>query len=56
MLLIALREQGMRSAAEAGEAGLPVDAVRLVLRSFIDRHVHHNLRSRGFLEDVGAPL
>ncbi len=55
-LLRALQEHGLRSAAEAAEADLPLDAVRHALRAFLDRHVQHNLRSRAFLEEVGAPL
>lgn len=54
-LLMALQSGGLATASRAEEAGLPLRAVETALRSFVDRHVHHDLKSRAFLEDVGAP-
>lgn len=53
-LLRALQAGGL-AAGRADEAHLPLEAVRRALRAFVDRHVHHDLRSVGFMRDVGAP-
>lgn len=54
-LLALLRAAPLSHAAGVDETGLPLEPVRRVLRAFLDHHVHHELRSRAFLRDVGAP-
>jgi DNA repair protein RecO (recombination protein O) len=54
-LLLALQSGGLVAASQAKDDGLPLQAIEHVMRSFVDRHVHHDLKSRAFMHDVGAP-
>lgn len=53
--LLGLQRGGLALAERANAGQLPLEIVRRVLKAFIDRHVHHDLRSRAFIEEVGAP-
>lgn len=55
-LLMALRATDLHVAAAADETHLPLEAVRRTLRAFLQHHVPHELKSRAFMRDVGAPL